>query len=148
MAPADSRVRWTLPKSERELPFRIDWRWLGATLMTWIITKYLVTAGIIVAITEIAKHSGKLGALITALPMVAVLALTWMFFEKQPQERIGIYATYTFWYVLPTLPMFLAFAPIQARYGFWSAMVASVIITATCFLLLARIVRPLGINLM
>ena len=116
--------------------------------MTWVITKYLVTAGIIVAITEVAKRSGKLGALITALPLVAVLALVWMFVEKHPAEKIGAYATYTFWYVLPTLPMFLAFAPIQARYGFAVALVASIVITLTCFLLLARITASFGIDLL
>lgn len=115
--------------------------------MIWILTKYLVTAGVIVAVTEIAKRSGKLGALITALPLIAVLSLIWMFAEKQPSARIGTYATYTFWYVLPTLPMFLAFAPIQTRYGFWAAMGGSVVITIICFLLLARIIRPFGIEL-
>ncbi len=115
--------------------------------MTWILTKYLVTAAVIVTISEIAKRSGKLGALITALPLVAVLALIWMYVEKQPPVKIGAYATYTFWFVLPTLPMFLAFAPIQARYGFWVAMVSSVVITIICFLLLARVVRGIGIDL-
>ncbi|MGJ3243570.1 MAG: DUF3147 family protein [Opitutales bacterium] len=115
--------------------------------MIWILTKYLITAGVIVAITEVAKRSGKLGALITALPLVAVLALIWMFVEKQSASKIGAYATYTFWYVLPTLPMFLAFSPIQTRYGFWVAMGASIGITIICFLLLARMVKPFGIEL-
>ena len=116
--------------------------------MVWIITKYLLTAAIIVTVTEVAKHSGKLGALITALPMVAVLALIWMYVEKQPLPKIGSYATYTFWYVLPTLPMFLAFAPIQSRYGFWAALPAAVVITIVCFFLLARAVKPFGIELL
>jgi hypothetical protein len=118
------------------------------SVMAWIIAKYLITAGIIVAVTEIAKRSGKLGALITAMPMVAVLALLWMYFEKQPGVKIGSYATYTFWYVLPSLPMFLAFAPIQARYGFWVAMVTSVVIAGGCFLLLVRIGKSFGIDLL
>ncbi len=116
--------------------------------MTWIVTKYLVTAAVIVAITEIAKRSGKLGALITALPLVAILALIWMFVEQQPAARIGTYATYTFWYVLPTLPMFLAFAPLQSHFGFWGAMAGSVILTIACFLLLNLILGFFGIDLL
>lgn len=115
--------------------------------MTWIITKYLVTAGVIVAITEIAKRSGKLGALLTALPLVAVLSMIWMFVEKESPARIATYTTYTFWYVLPTLPMFPAFGPLQFHYGFWPAMGCSVIIAIGSFLLLARVIKPLGINL-
>lgn len=116
--------------------------------MTWILTKYLVTAAIIVAISELAKRSGRLGALLTALPLVAVLALFWMYIERVPPDRIGAYATYTFWYVLPTLPMFLAFAPIQARFGFGLAMIASVLITIVGFILLAWVLKPFGIELM
>jgi hypothetical protein len=116
--------------------------------MTWIITKYLVTAGIIVAVTEIAKRSGKAGALITALPMVAVLALIWMFIEKQPQEKIGTYAYYTFWYVLPTLPMFLLFPLLLKQFGFWLAMAASVVLTVSSFAGMAWILNRFGIDLL
>lgn len=116
--------------------------------MTWIITKYLVTAAIIVAVTEVAKRSGKLGALITALPMVAVLALIWMFIEKQPQEKIGSYAYYTFWYVLPTLPMFLIFPIVLKQLGFWPAMAVSTILTVGSFALVAWLARFFGIELL
>lgn len=116
--------------------------------MTWIITKYLVTAAIIVAVSEIAKRSGKLGALITALPMVAVLALIWMYVEKQPPTKVGTYAYYTFWYVLPTLPMFLLFPALLQKFGFWLAMGASVLLTVGCFVLLARVLKPFGIELL
>lgn len=115
--------------------------------MTWIITKYLLTAAVIVAVTEVAKRSGKLGALVTALPMVAVLALIWMYVEKQPPEKIGAYAGYTFWYVLPTLPMFLAFPLLLRQFGFWPAMGLSVLLTVGCFALLAWLLQMFGIEL-
>lgn len=115
--------------------------------MNWIITKYLVTAGIIVAVSEVAKRSGKLGALITALPLVAVIALLWMYVEKQPPERIGSYAYYTFWYVLPTLPMFLIFPAVLKHYGFWQAMGASVLVTVGSLAVMAWVLRFIGIEL-
>lgn len=43
--------------------------------MSWLITKYLITAAIVVAASELAKRSDKLGALIVALPMVTILAI-------------------------------------------------------------------------
>ncbi len=58
-------------------------------LMTWIATKYLITAGLVVLISEVAKRSDKLGALIAALPLVTVLTLLWLYFEKQPTEKIA-----------------------------------------------------------
>ena len=115
--------------------------------MSWIITKTFVTAALIVLITEVAKRSEKLGALITALPWVALLALVWMQLEQQPTENIGRYASYTFWYVLPTLPMFLLFPWLLARFGFWPAFAASIAASASLFGLLALAVRNFGIEL-
>lgn len=116
--------------------------------MYWIITKYLLTAAVVVLISEIAKRSDKLGALVAALPMVTVLALIWLYVEDQPQEKIANHAWYTFWYVLPTLPMFLAFPALLPRIGFWPTLLACVAITIICFGLLALAVRPFGIELL
>ena len=43
--------------------------------MLWIATKYLLTAAVVVIVSEVAKRSDKLGALIAALPLVTFLAL-------------------------------------------------------------------------
>ncbi|MCV5388495.1 DUF3147 family protein, partial [Escherichia coli] len=56
--------------------------------MLWIITKYALTAGIVVLISEVAKRSDKAGALIAALPTVTILALIWMYIEGQGQEKL------------------------------------------------------------
>ncbi|MGE4407087.1 DUF3147 family protein, partial [Pseudomonas sp.] len=75
--------------------------------MGWIITKYLLTAAVVVLVSEVAKRSDRLGGLLAALPLVTVLAMVWLYVERQPLEKIANHAWYTFWYVLPTLPMFL-----------------------------------------
>ncbi|SJN42532.1 DUF3147 family protein [Pseudoalteromonas sp. JB197] len=58
--------------------------------MGWIIFKYLVTAAIVVAVSEVAKRSDKLGALIVALPLVTILAMIWLYVEKQPPEKLRV----------------------------------------------------------
>lgn len=116
--------------------------------MSYLLFKYLITAGLIVAISEIAKRSDKFGALLTALPLVSVLTLIWLYVEKQPSEKIGNYALYTFWYVVPTLPLFLVFPLLQARLGFWWALIASGVLTALLFLIFALFMRRFNIELM
>ena len=116
--------------------------------MYWLITKYLLTAAVVVAVSEAAKRSDKLGGLVAALPLVTVLALIWLYIEKQPQTKIANHAWYTFWYVLPTLPMFLAFPRLLPRIGFWPTLLASVAITVACFGLFALAVRQFGIELL
>ena len=53
--------------------------------MTWLITKYLLTAGMVVFISEVAKRSDKLGGFIAALPLMTLLTLTWLYIENQPE---------------------------------------------------------------
>ena len=88
--------------------------------MPWIFFKYAVTAGLIVLISEVAKRSDKLGGLIAALPLVTVLTLIWLYSENQTPEKIANHAWYTFWYVVPTLPMFLVFPWLLKKINFWA----------------------------
>lgn len=115
--------------------------------MAWILTKYLLTAAVVVVVSEVAKRSDKLGALIASLPLVSVLALIWLHLERQPTEKLANHAAFTFWYVIPTLPMFVAFPWLLARLGFWWAIAASVVLTATCFGMLVLGLRRFGVNL-
>lgn len=116
--------------------------------MAWLVFKYLVTAGLVVAVSELAKRSDRLGGLLAALPMVTVLALVWLYVEQQPQEKIASHAWYTFWYVVPTLPMFLAFPWLLPRLGFWPTLAACVVLTVACFAGFALLVRRFGIELL
>lgn len=115
--------------------------------MSWLIVKYLLTAGVVVLVSEMAKRSDKLGGLVAALPLVTFLALIWLYVENQSTEKIANHAWYTFWYVVPTLPMFLAFPILLERIGFWLALLASVGITMICFVIFSLIVRQFGIEL-
>jgi len=116
--------------------------------MSWIITKYFLTAAVVVLVSELAKRSDKLGGFVAALPLVTVLALIWLYLEQQPMEKIANHAWYTFWYVVPTLPMFLAFPLLLPRIGFWPSLLAGIIITVVCFGLFALVVRRFGIELL
>jgi uncharacterized membrane protein (GlpM family) len=116
--------------------------------MAWLVSKYLITAAVVVIVSEAAKRSDRLGGLIAALPLVTVLALIWLYVERQPQAKIANHAWYTFWYVVPTLPMFLAFPVLLPRLGFWPTLLACVVITVACFWLFALLVRRFGIELL
>ncbi len=116
--------------------------------MIWLITKYCLTAAVVVLVSELAKRSDKLGGLLAALPLVTVLTLIWLYLENQSQEKIANHAWYTFWYVVPTLPMFLVFPILLPRLGFWLSLLSCVIITLLSFGLFALAVRRLGVELL
>jgi len=108
----------------------------------------LLTAAVVVLVSELAKRSDKLGGFVAALPLVTVLALIWLYVEHQSEQKIANHAWYTFWYVVPTLPMFLVFPALLPRFGFWPTLLACVIITIVCFGLFALLVRRFGIELL
>jgi hypothetical protein len=116
--------------------------------MAWIITKYLATAALVVLVSELARRTGRLGAFVGALPLVTVLALVWLHLEGQPPARIADLARYTFWYVVPTLPMFLAFPMLLPRVGFWPGLLACAALTMICFGITAYVARRLGVELL
>lgn len=115
--------------------------------MQWLIFKYALTAALVVLISEVAKRSDKLGGLIAALPLVTVLALIWMYAEGQSMQKISNHAFYTFWYVLPTLPMFLIFPYLLNRVGFIAALGVSALLTLLVFVLFALLMRRFGVHL-
>ena len=116
--------------------------------MGWLIVKYLLTAAVVVAVSEAARRSDRLGAILAALPLVTVLAMIWLRVEGAEPEKIADHARYTFWYVVPTLPMFLAFPSLFARFGFWPSLAACVLITAFSFGVVALLARNLGVDLL
>ncbi|KYP91696.1 hypothetical protein WB91_04055 [bacteria symbiont BFo1 of Frankliniella occidentalis] len=115
--------------------------------MVWLIVKYMVTAGVVVLVSEVAKRSDRFGALLAALPLVTVLVLVWMKLEGQTQEKIASHAWYTFWYVVPTLPMFICFPLMFQRWGFWIALLASCMMTVVIFWGYALLLRRSVIDL-
>ena len=116
--------------------------------MTYVIIKYFITAAVVVLISEFAKANDKLGGLVAALPLVTFLTLIWLYIEQQPTLKIANHAYYTFWYVLPTLPMFLIFPYLLPKIGFWLTLASCVVITLVVFYLYALALKQFGVNLL
>lgn len=117
--------------------------------MKLLIAKYAATAFIIVVVSELAKRSDRLGALISSLPLVTIMVMIWLYLEGQGTERVANYAYYTFWYVLPTLPMFLLFPWLLHRgLSFWACLLIGAAVTFICFLVVAGVGKYIGISLL
>lgn len=106
-----------------------------------------MTAAVVVLVSEVAKRSDHLGALIASLPLVTFMVLIWLYYEQQPVEKISNHAFYTFWYVIPTLPMFLVFPYVYQQFGFWPALAACAVLTIVLFVMWGMVLKPFGIEL-
>lgn len=115
--------------------------------MLYLAVKAVISAILIVIISEIAKRSPALGALIASLPLVSVLGMVWLWRDTQDSVLLADHAQATFWYVLPSLPMFLLI-PFMLRFGapFWFALGAGVILTAGLYLAMTAILARFGVS--
>ena len=102
------------------------------SLPWWI--KLLLTGAIVTGASELAKHSGRLGALVMVLPWITLSTLFWL--EVQGQESlIAPLLRSGFWYLLPSLPLFLLLPWMLDRgYGIWPGLAACLALALGLFL--------------
>ena len=106
--------------------------------MTYFIVKCLLSGLIVAVVSEVARRSPALGALVVSLPLVSLLGILWLWRDTGDIERIADHAQSTFWYVLPSLPMFLVLpAMLRAGVGFWPSIGASCVLTMALYLVTA-----------
>lgn len=99
--------------------------------MLYYSIKILLSAFVIVAVSEIAKRSSMLGALLASLPLTSVLAFVWLYLDTGDVHKVSALSSDIFWLVLPTLPMFLLL-PLLLKMGwdFWLSLAAVILVTA------------------
>ncbi|HEX4637274.1 MAG TPA: DUF3147 family protein [Rhizomicrobium sp.] len=116
--------------------------------MLYLAIKALASGVIVMAVSEIARRSPAFGALIVSLPLVSLLGILWIWRDTHDAERIAAHAEATFWYVIPSLPMFLAF-PWMLRHGvgFWIAISAACLLTVMLYGVTILIAARFGVRL-
>ena len=112
--------------------------------MVFYLLKLLITGVIIVIITEIAKVNIKLAAVITAMPLVTILSILWMYYEGATNEKIGFYVINTLTYIIPTIPMFIFFPYLLSKTNFFITLGISIILIGLSAFLLNFILKVIN----
>lgn len=116
--------------------------------MLALLAKALLSGALITAIAEIGKRMPTVAALVASLPLVSVLGMMLLWWQRPDAENMAIHAEATFWYVLPSLPMFLAIpAMLRAGMGFWPALLLGCALTVCLYLLLMHFGPRFGLKL-
>jgi hypothetical protein len=116
--------------------------------MLYLIAKALISGALVAAVSEVAKRYPGLGGLIASLPLVSVLGMIWLWRDTRDAANLAAHAEGTFWFVLPSLPMFLLI-PALLRRGvpFWGALGAGCALTMALYLATVWIGPRLGLRL-
>ena len=102
--------------------------------MTYYALKVVVSAVLIVAISELAKRSTFAGALLASLPLVSLLAMIWLYAETKNVTEVATLSRSIFWLVLPSLALFLALPALLERgFNFYWSLAASTAVTIVCY---------------
>ena len=115
--------------------------------MLFILFKILVTATIIVLVTEVAKLNDRIGGLIAAMPITTFLILFWMYYENVSENKISAHVNYTLMYLIATVPMFIIFSYSLDKFGFWITILISIVLTLISTLIVHQISKNFDIKL-
>ena len=116
--------------------------------MTYYLVKIFVTTVLIVMISEIAKRSTFIGAILASVPLVSVLAMIWLYIDTKDVTRISNLSISIFWLVIPSLTLFLAL-PLLLKQGlnFYLSIGISVVLTVGCYWIMVSALNHFGVEL-
>ena len=108
-----------------------------------------VTSGILIAVaSEVARRWPGWGALIVSLPLVSILAMLWLWRDTHDPVRMASHVEATFWFVIPSLPMFLLIpAMLRQGWSFWTALIVGGTVTIALYLVMTWIGPRFGLKL-
>jgi uncharacterized membrane protein (GlpM family) len=117
--------------------------------MSYLLLKGGVTAAVVIGISELAKRSSLLGAILASLPLTSILAMIWLYSDSKntDTESVRRLSVGIFWMVLPSLFFFLAF-PALLRTGmrFYAALLSASALTCGVYFLYVLILRKFGVE--
>jgi hypothetical protein len=116
--------------------------------MLYLAVKAVISGVIIAIVSQVAKRYPGFGALIASLPLVSVLGMVWLWRDKPDASNMAAHVEATFWFVLPSLPMFLL-VPVMLRHGvgFWPALAIGCALTIGLYLVMTWAGPKFGLRL-
>jgi hypothetical protein len=116
--------------------------------MLQVVIKVIVSALIIVAVSEVSKRTTTIGALLASLPLTSLLAMIWLYVETGDTRKVADLAGGIFWLVLPSLTLFLMIpALLRTGYNFWPALGIACAATIASYVAEVWVLGALGVRL-
>ena len=113
-----------------------------------LVARALLAGAMIAAISEIGRRLPATAAVGASLPLVSVLGMIFLWHQRPDAENMAVHSAATFWYVLPSLPMFLVIpALLRAGVNFWAALLAGCVLTVLLYLAMMQVGPRLGLRL-
>jgi uncharacterized membrane protein (GlpM family) len=117
--------------------------------MTLYLLKVLISALVIVTVTELSKRGGTFwGGLLASLPLTSLLAFIWLYAETRNATRVAALSWSILWLVIPSLTLFIALPLLLKRAtGFAVALTISVALMVGAYLVTAAVLKRFGVTI-
>lgn len=113
-----------------------------------LVLKVVVTAMVVVAVSEIAKRSSFWGAVLASLPLTSLLAFIWLYVDTGDSQSIASLSRGIFWLVIASLPLFAVLpAMLDRGWLFWPSLFVASSVTVATYFVLVLVLQRLGIHL-
>jgi len=113
------------------------------------IIKILISAVLIVIISEISKKTSFWGGLIASLPITSLLAIIWLYIDTNDRKKVSDLSLNIFWFVIPSLLFFITLPFFISKLG-WNVYLSIALssgITMFGYYLMAATLAKFGIKI-
>lgn len=114
--------------------------------MAYYLTKLIISAVLIVLVSEVSKRYSVAGGLLASLPLVSYLGMIWLWVDTKNPQKVVDLSWSIFWLVLPSLALFVALPLLMKRWSFVPSLAASTVIMFGCYGVMVAVLRKFGVS--
>ena len=116
--------------------------------MVYIIIKTLITAVVVVAVSEIARRSSLFAGLIASIPLVSFLAIIWLYWETKDSQKIVDLSYSIILMIIPSLTFFIVLPFVmKLQSSFVISMIVATVSTIIAYWLFILLLGKFGVSI-
>jgi len=114
--------------------------------MIYYFIKLIITALVVVIVSEVAKRSTFIGAIIISIPLTSLLAFTWLYIDTKDYQKVIDLSYGTILLSIPSFAFFIIL-PILLKFkqNFAFSIAISIIGTAIIYFIFSYFLKKFGI---
>lgn len=114
--------------------------------MSYYLIKLIVSAALIVLVSEVSKRYSLIGGLLASLPLVSYLAMIWLYADTKDVKKVADLSTNIFWLVFPSLALFVALPLLLKKWAFVPSLVTGTLVMFVCYGAMIFVLRRFGVS--
>jgi|TARA_B100001013_G_C24212997_1_gene286083 hypothetical protein len=116
--------------------------------MIYILIKTLITAAVVVAVSEIARRSSLFAGLIASIPLVSFLAIIWLYWETKNSQKIVDLSYSIILMIIPSLTFFIVLPFVmKLQSSFVISMIVATVSTIIAYWLFILLLGKFGVSI-